>query len=118
MMGLASVAERKSHRVSNRLVRSIRRASFAAVDTLESRTLFAAYNIVDLGALGDPTPESVSVNGSAQAAVTLDDGSGNREAARYSGGSTQNLGTFGGTESLAADINGSGQDTGTAQTGG
>jgi uncharacterized delta-60 repeat protein len=117
MMGLASVSHSKQ-RVSKRRVRSIRRASIAAVDSLESRTLFATYNIVDLGVLGDPTPESVSVNGSAQAAVTLDDGSGNREAARYSAGSTQNLGTFGGSESIAADINSSGQVAGTAGTGG
>src|SRR4051812_18673834 len=89
--------------------RRIRRA----VEVLESRILFATYNIADLGILSDPT--GLTVNGNGQVSLTTDFASdGSRDAARFNAGTLDNIGTFGGPESLAGGVNASGNVAGSA----
>lgn len=94
-------------------------AARSAVETLETRTLFASYTVTDLGTLGGATSAGVGVNNTGQAAVTADlpadiSGSSSQRAAIRNGGNLTDLGTFGGPDSFAAGINSSGNLAGTA----
>src|SRR4051794_33209053 len=93
-----------------------RQALRRAIESLESRTLFATYNIVDIGPLGDP---DMAINATGQIAVTTDPAQdGVRRANRFAGGTLTDIGTFGGPEALANGINASGNVVGSASDAG
>lgn len=72
-------------------------------------TLPAAYRVVNLGA--DPLSALPKINAMGQVSFSLNPGAGSR-GYFYNGHAVQDIGTLGGAETLAVDLNNAGQVTG------
>src|SRR3712207_3503128 len=98
----SSTLEARRHREHRRQSRArVLAAATSAVETLEHRTLFASYAVVDLGTLGGPRSEGMAINASGQVAVKSDSaapvgGSSADRAGRYNGTALTDIGTLGG----------------------
>jgi uncharacterized delta-60 repeat protein len=115
-MGFASFVANRSARFAVRgraawSAREVRSAACRTVEALEGRTLFATYNVLDLGVSITPDTDFLAINNSGQ--VALNDFGTNATAKRFSGGSLGDVGGLAGaTDSIATGINASGNVVG------